>query len=551
MLNPFFQQGTRGEQNLIQDLINEQLKIYGVEVYYIPRQYVNKNTIIREVIESKFENAYPIEAYVDTYDGYQGLGTLMSKFGIQEMDDLVLILSKERYESYITPLIKNLPNIELATRPKEGDLIYFPLGDRLFEIKYVEHEKPFYQLQKNYVYELRCELFRAEDEILDTSVEEIDDNLIDRRYIQSLTLVGVSSVATAIAGFVSGALRSVTITNRGVDYTSAPRVAISSAPAGGVTAIGIASMFGALTDCEGLTSDSKVQAVEIINPGIGYTVAPGIVFIGGGGSGAAATTVLSDNGAVGVVTITSGGSGYTTAPTITFSVPGGATATASTTAGGVGTIDAITITNPGIYYTTAPTVTISGPIGGGTTAEATATIGAAGTVTTITLTNAGAGYTSDPTVTISNLIGEKDPDEVIVPTGVAYISSAGIVTSIRITNAGLGYSSAPTVTVSSPPVGLGTTSKTFVFNEIVTGSISGTTARVNDWDGTTNILEVYKVDGTFVVGENITGSESGAVSQLRSLDTDDLVDTYAENDIIESEADDIIDFTEKNPFGIP
>ena len=86
MLNPFFQQGSKTEQNLIQDLINEQLKIYGVEVYYLPRKYITKKTIIREVIESKFDSAYPIEAYVDTYEGYNGLGTLMSKFGIQEMD---------------------------------------------------------------------------------------------------------------------------------------------------------------------------------------------------------------------------------------------------------------------------------------------------------------------------------------------------------------------------------------------------------------------------------------------------------------------------------
>ena len=100
------------------------------------------------ILSSSFTNAYPLEAYVDTYDGYEGVGTLLSKFGVQDLDDLVLIISKERYEDYISPLIENIPNIELTTRPREGDLIYFPLGDRLFEIKYVEHEKPFYQLQK-------------------------------------------------------------------------------------------------------------------------------------------------------------------------------------------------------------------------------------------------------------------------------------------------------------------------------------------------------------------------------------------------------------------
>ena len=178
MLNPFFLQGSGTEQDLVQDLINEQLRMYGVEVHYIPRKYMTTNTVIREVIESEFNNAFPIEAYVDTYDGYEGQGTILSKFGVQPLNDLNIIISKERFETYITPLIKNLPNIELSTRPKEGDLIYFPLGDRLFEIKFVEREKPFYQLQKTYVYELRCELFRYEDEIIDTSIEYIDDNVV-------------------------------------------------------------------------------------------------------------------------------------------------------------------------------------------------------------------------------------------------------------------------------------------------------------------------------------------------------------------------------------
>ena len=176
MLNPFFLQGSKSEQSLVQSLINEQLRMYGVEVYYIPRRYITEKTIIKEVIESKFDNAYPLEAYVDTYDGYEGQGTILSKFGVQPLNDLNLIISKERFENYISPLIKNIPDIKLSTRPKEGDLIWFPLGDRLFEIKFVEHEKPFYQLQKTYVYELRCELFRYEDEIIDTGVEDIDDN---------------------------------------------------------------------------------------------------------------------------------------------------------------------------------------------------------------------------------------------------------------------------------------------------------------------------------------------------------------------------------------
>ena len=468
MLNPFFQQGSNTEQSLIQDLINEQLRMYGVEVYYIPRKYATTNTIIKEVIESKFDNAYPIEAYVNTYEGYEGQGTILSKFGVQPLDDLTLTISKERFENYITPLTESLPNIELASRPKEGDLVYFPLGDRLFEIKFVEHEKPFYQLQKNYVYELTCELFRYEDELIDTGVDEIDDNVKDEGYIQTLTLVGSAVTATANTYIVNGGVRFFTLSNRGDGYSSAPRVAISSAPAGGLTAVGVATMIRDLVDCTGDKADSKVQCVEVVNAGYGYTVAPSVAFFGGGGAGAAATATIGD-GVIGIVTVTSGGSGYSTAPGVSF-------------------------TNE---------VFLSGV----TTASASAH---------------------------------------------AYISSAGIVTAIYITNAGLGYSVAPTVEVATP-VGVGSTVGigTFTYNEVITGSVSGNTARVREWNTTTNTLEIANLTGDFVPGDVVMGSESGAIYKVRVVNTDNLVDPYAQNDIIESEADSVLDFTERNPFGNP
>ena len=283
MLNPFFLQGSKGEQGLVQDLINEQIKIYGIDVYYLPREYVTEKKVIKEVVESKFQNAYPLEAYVDSYDGYGGQGTILSKFGIQEIDDLTLIISKERYETYIAPLTKNLPNIKLTSRPKEGDLIYFPLGDRIFEIKYVEHEKPFYQLQKNYVYELRCELFRYQDEIIDTDVDFIDDNISDIGYIQTLQMVGVGSTATAICSIFNGGVRYVTMTNRGRYYKSTPDVVFSSAPSGGSTAIGVATMINSIVDfCDIDPNNLRVQGVELVNPGYGYTVAPKVLFFGVG-----------------------------------------------------------------------------------------------------------------------------------------------------------------------------------------------------------------------------------------------------------------------------
>ena len=474
MLNPYFQQGARTEQNLLQDLINEQLKMYGVEVHYLPRKYVTEKSVIREVIQSSFDDAYPIEAYVENVDGYGDNPTLLSKFGIQATNELNLIISKERWENYIQPLIKNETNIKLSTRPKEGDLVYFPLGDRLFEIKYVEHERPFYQLQKNYVYELRCELFRLEDELIDTGIDDIDDVLVGGELTgetedgistltgpsQTLTLVGTGVTATAVISLFNGGIQNFVISNRGSNYSSLPRVAISSAPSTGTTGIGTAVFIGGIRVCtDNLNPALKsVQQVDIINPGAGYTTPPSVQFIGGGGAGAAATAVIN-TGVVGLATITNAGAGYTVNPTITIS--------------GVSTVSA----------------------------AATAIVSAAGTISAIHFTNSGAGYTVAPTITIAN------PD----------LDSTG----------------------------------DFAFNEVVTGSISGTTARVKRWDSSTNELEIYKVGGDFTVGENIVGSTSGASHQLRVISTDPPDDGFADNVNIETEADSILDFSEQNPFGIP
>ncbi len=372
-LNPFFQQGSSGEQSLVQSLINEQLKMYGVDVHYMPRKYLTEKSILKEVVQSKFDDAYPIEAYIDNFDGYDDMPSTLSKFGIQATNEVTLIISRERFETYISPLMKNEENVKLSTRPKEGDLVYFPLGDRLFEIKYVEHEKPFYQLRDNYVYKLTCELFRYEDEVIDTGVEEIDDTLggiegadgeeilIGSGGTQKLTLVGTASQATASIGIINGGIQQIFLSNRGKGFTFAPRVAISSAPAGGLSGIATSKLLSGVA-IEGNISDSKksvVQFIDLVNPGFGYTSNPTIQVIGDG-TGVAATSKI-ENGVVGIVTITSGGSGYTTSPTITFSGLSTVSAAATATVSAAGTISAIHIRNAGVGYTVTPTISIASP----------------------------------------------------------------------------------------------------------------------------------------------------------------------------------------------
>ena len=464
MLNPFFQQGSRSEQSLVQSIINESIRMHGVEIYYIPRQYITKKTIIREVIESKFQHSYPIEAYIDTYDGYGNQGTIMSKFGIQELDDLILIVSKERYESYIQPLIKDLPKVELSSRPKEGDLIWFPLGDRLFEIKYVEHEKPFYQLQKNYVYELRCELFRYGNEILDTGIEKIDDLIKVEGYSQTLKLIGAASTASAIASIFNGGVRLITINNRGNGYTSPPTVGFSSSPEPAGTAIGIASMIGGIVDvCKSDPELYRVQSVQIINTGYGYTTEPKISFIGGGGSGAAATATIA-NGVVGLITITSSGSGYIENTSVVFSTPKhvGASATAiiDTTVSTGGSVTGIIIskgdpaylftdTTGGRFYKPGfiPKVTIALPTGSANVAIATAIMGdyatTGGTVDKINVISEGKFYTSIPDVEISH------PGFSFAAATIGIAGSSINPNSISFSSNGRAYRTAPTVSIST------------------------------------------------------------------------------------------------------
>jgi len=373
-LNSFFLQGSTGEQNLVQDLINEQLRMYGVEIHYLPRKYVTEKTVIREVIESKFDEAYPIEAYIENNEGYGDQTTLLSKFGIQALNEITLTISKERFESYITPLLDGKSDIKVSTRPSEGDLIYFPFGDRLFEIKFVEHEQPFYQLKKTYIYTLKCELFRYENEVIDTDVAEIDDILTSDSAqseglggTQTLTMVGVGTQAAATVGYVvDGAITNITVTNRGGGYKYIPQVGISSAPAGGISGIGTATMISGIVACDKNVDPLRksVQSVELINPGAGYTVVPGIRFIphSTGGGGAAATATIGD-GVIGIVTITDGGSGYSTAnkPLVSFSGTSTVSAAATVLVSAAGTISQIRITNAGIGYTEAPTITLTNP----------------------------------------------------------------------------------------------------------------------------------------------------------------------------------------------
>jgi hypothetical protein len=454
MLNSFFLQGSNTEQSLVQDLINEQLKIYGAEVYYLPRQIFSEGKVIRDVIYSKFKNAFPIEAYIMNYEGFDANSVLMSKFGVKVTDEMTLIISKERFELYIGELMKAIGTFKNSLRPNEGDLIYVPLSDSLMEIKFVENRKPFYQLQKTYVYELRCEVYEFEDDEVKTGINDIDTQFKDLGYTATLTLSGIGSTASAYTSLVSGAVQKIDIIDEGYGFTSTPTIIVDP-PVSGTQC----QVVGIMTNSRTLLSKQSLHKVYIQNPGSGYTTTPKISFFGGGGYGIKLSVGISTTGSIGVVTLTSPGSGYVSPPPVTF----------------------------------------SSPVSGGTTA-----------------------------------IAES------------ILNSSGEVSGIRIVNAGIGYTAPPTITIGS---GTTVSSGNFIFGESVNSSIGNITGTVQNWDPYTKILKVSGIGTDFIVGETITGETSNATYIIKAYETPTSSTSYDDNKVIEEEGDDIIDFSEINPFG--
>ena len=364
-LNPYFLQGSRQEQRLVQNLVNEHLKIYGQEITYIPRKFVNQSSIIEEVQASKFDDNFAIEAYVDTYEGYQGAGDVLTKFGMSLRDEVTLTISKERFEEFISPFMEADDDVDLSSRPREGDLVFFPLGQRLFEIKFVEHEEPFYQLGNTYVYKLKCELFEYEDEVIDTSIEAIDTQVADEGYIATLRLVGVGRTATAVAAINSGFINEIFLNNDGSGFTGTPTVAISTSPSG---LVGDNAAAVAITTTR--ANITSVEKILLTNAGANYTSSPIITISGGGGIGAAATCSINTT-SKGVVrfTMTDNGVGFGTVPIVTVSVPPAGIASdraigiasIGDAGGGFNRVNSIFVSNPGTAYTTNPTVTIADP----------------------------------------------------------------------------------------------------------------------------------------------------------------------------------------------
>ena len=466
--------GHSGEQGLIQDLVDEQIKLFGTDIYYIPKIVLADSTL-DEVRYTKYQEQFQVEMLLQNVMGFGDNAEFISKFGLRITDEVIFRVSTRRWDEEVA---EHSPTLTVDSRPNEGDLLYFPLTQDIYEIKFVGKEEPFYQFGKIQFYAITAEIYEVGQDDFDTGVAEID--AVEQLFDNSIKLV--------------------------MD------------PGG--------------------TGDFTVGE-EVV----------GDEFL------AKATSTLTSN-SISAITITDGGAHYkvATPPSVTISAPdslaGGAAEVE--TCNSVGTFATYSGTgySPGTYTTTTLTGVGSGT-GSGMTIQIVNVVGdgevegfGGATMTNINIIINGSGYTENqtgiggPLGSVVRVNGGNNDlylrvDTVYATaqaTATATVSASGIVNGITITNNGDGYTSAPTVTIDYSP--------------------KDNRAEVKAWDNTTRSLEVINRTGTFTTAEVITGLTSGARWSPETVENlNNSNSSYDQYRAIEDDADNIVDWTEGNPFG--
>jgi len=232
--NPWVSRGARNEQGLYEDLVIESLKFYGEDVYYLPREIVNKDKVFLDDVPSRFSDAYKIEMYIENQEGFDGEGDLFSKFGVELRDQASFVVARRRWKKLIGDKLD-----AYNFRPREGDIIYLPMSESMFEIFKVETETPFYQLSNLPTFRLQCELFEYNDEDFDTEIEGIDAVEEEAAYQYKLTMRSAADAtpSATLSINVDGVAGAFDINDNGFGYTTPPTVTISE-PTGGSSKFG-------------------------------------------------------------------------------------------------------------------------------------------------------------------------------------------------------------------------------------------------------------------------------------------------------------------------
>ena len=214
----YFTHGTRNEQMLQQSLVDEFIKMFGLDVLYVPRKLLIKDDVMNEALISEFDDSFMMQAYLENFEGFQGNGDILTKFGIRSTDEVTLVISRQLFEDFIAVHMYNVDNIEVPSRPSEGDLLYFPLSDNIFEIKFVEHEEPFYQFGKLYTYKLKCELYEYENETTGTGIFDTqqDEGFVVKYYYDQIS--GQPTIGEQVVGSTNGITAFVNLWNPNQKY---------------------------------------------------------------------------------------------------------------------------------------------------------------------------------------------------------------------------------------------------------------------------------------------------------------------------------------------